>query len=297
MTERKVNLIFDSCCDLPAKLVQTLDVQLVNFTYTLEGHNYVDDLGCSLSHHDFYERMRAGATPTTTQVSPGQLEEVFESAYRTGRPTLMLTFCAALSGTYQAACLVQRQLKEKHPDFDLRVIDTYLPSCAEGLLVLEAARQAARGLPIDELCAWAEEARYRVHGYFTVDDLHWLKLGGRIPAAAAYLGAKLDMKPLLSYDLKGGLTLESLTRGRKKAIKQVLARYRELHDVAGNPDNTTLVCAADVPEEQAALREATAALAGAGAELINCDIGTVIGSHVGPGMIALVFWGPDRRQA
>jgi len=288
------NLIIDSCCDLPADLVKSYQVDLVRFSYIIGDKEYLDDLGVTMSHHEFYERMRKGEEPKTTQVPISELTACFERAIESGIPTVYLAFTAALSGTYDTAAQLAENLLKEHPGAELYVVDTKLPSASEGLLVMEAVRLLDSGLTAKELVKWAEEARYYVNGFFTMPDLESLRRGGRIPDVAAVAGAKLDIKPILSYDIDGRLTFKSVARGRKKAIKQLLQLYSERQN--GNNLNTVLVGAADSPKEQAALAESVLKVSSNPITLWQTQIGTVIGTHVGPGMLSIVFWGPDRRE-
>jgi len=279
---------------LPADLVASYKVSLIRFTYVMSDGDHLDDLGASMSHHEFYERMRKGEEPTTTQVPIGELTEKFEEALKSGIPTVYLAFTAALSGTYDTAAVLAENMLKDYPDGELYVVDTKLPSAAEGLLVMEAVKHVNAGLTAKELVKWAEEARYYVNGFFTLPDLESLRRGGRIPDMAAVAGAKLDIKPILTYDNDGRLIFKSVARGRKKAIKQLLQLYSERQ--GGNSLNTVLVCAADTPKEQAALAESVLKESASPITLWQTQIGTVVGSHVGPGMLAIVFWGPDRRE-
>lgn len=292
--KRKCNLIVDSCCDLPADLVASYDIGLIRFTYTMSDGEHLDDLGVTLTHHDFYERMRKGEQPTTTQVPIAELTASFEHALESGVPTVYLSFPAALSGSYDTASLLAENMLKEYPDGELYVVDTKLPSAAAGLLVMEAVRQLDAGLTAKELTQWAEEARYYVNGFFTLADLESLRRGGRIPDMAAVAGAKLDIKPLLTYDLDGRLVFKGVARGRKKAIKQLLQIYSERQE--DHVLNTVLVCSGDATKEQKAISEQILKSSKKPVNLWQTQIGAVVGSHVGPGMLAIVFWGPDRRK-
>jgi len=291
--DRKCNLIIDSCCDLPADLVDSFDVELIKFTFSMSDGEHYDDLGVTMTSHEFYERMRKGEEPKTTQVPYSQLIESFERAAKNGVPTVYLAFTSGLSGTYEAAVVAAREIKESFPDFELYVVDTKLPSAAEGLLVMEAVRQVDRGLTAKEIVAWAEEARYYVNGFFTMPDLESLRRGGRIPDMAAIAGAKLDIKPIVSYDIDGRLCLHGVARGRKKSIKQLLQLFQDRYQ---GSDTTMFVVSADAIKEQKELAEDVLRVTNNNVVLLQTQIGPVIGSHVGPGMIAVVFWGSDRRK-
>ena len=291
--DRRCNVIIDSCCDLPSELVDSFEIEVMQFAYFMDDGEHLDDLGVSIPPREFYERMRKGEEPKTAQVPYARIVDTFERAAQSGVPTVFLMFSSGLSGTYETAIQVMGETHKKYPDAELYVVDTLLASAAEGLFVIEAIRQLDRGLSARELVAWAEEARYYVHGYFTLANLETLRRGGRIPNMAAIAGAKLDIKPILTIDLTGRLSFHSVTRGRKKAIKQLLQIYNDHASKAGG--ETVLVASADAEKEQLHLREQVLRMAKAKV-VWSSNIGPVIGSHVGPDMLAIVFWGPDRRQ-
>lgn len=293
MTAR-CNLIVDSCCDLPFDVVDRDGVYLIRFPFLFGEEEHLDDLGRSMSAHEFFERMRAGEQPTTAQVSIPAFTEAFEVAAQSGVPTVYLSFSSGLSGSYDVSTIVYDQVKERYPDMELHIVDTKLASVAEALLVYEAIRQREIGLTACELAAWASEARYFVNALFMVDDLESLRRGGRIPDSVAYAGAKLDVKPLLTIGTDGKLSLKGVARGRKKAIKQLVEYYFERRD-----ENDFSQCVvtghADCPKDMERLHDA---LTKHDESVLFMDsaIGPVIGSHVGPDMLAIVFWGKDRRE-
>ncbi len=288
------NLIVDSCCDLPFEVVDREGVYLLEFPYILDDQDCSDDLYRSSTPHDFFEKMRHGSEPTTSQLGVVALREAYEWAYASGLPTVYLSFSSGLSGSYDVALLVRDQFLADHPDFELHVVDTKLASVAEALLVYEALIQRDKGLTAFELAQWAEEALYFVDAQFMVDDLEALRRGGRIPPTVAYAGAKLDVKPLLGFTLDGKLTLTGVARGRKKALKQ-LVDYYEKRVADKRPGSCVVVGDADCPKDAARLKELVVK-DDESLLILEGSIGPVIGSHVGPGMIAIVFWGSDRRE-
>ena len=170
----KCNLIIDSCCDLPLEMVQREGVYLVEFPFLFDTEQHLDDFGVSMPAKEFYDRMRKGNFPTTSQISIPAYTEVFERAAQSGIPTVYLSFSSALSGSYNVSLLVRDQLQEKYPEMQLHIVDTKLASVAEGALVYEALRQRDAGLTAEELVEWAEEARYFLNMMFMVDDLESL---------------------------------------------------------------------------------------------------------------------------
>ncbi|MCL2632648.1 MAG: DegV family protein [Coriobacteriia bacterium] len=292
---RQVNIISDSCCDLPADLYESLGIGLLKFPYLIDDVEYFDDLYRTITPHQFYERLRKGEQAKTAQIPYVHLLEVFEKAAQEPLPTVFLCFTSGLSGNFVSVQQACAETMEKYPEAEMYVVDTLLPSIAEGLLVWEAVRQADRGLTAKELVAWAEEARYFVNSFFTIPDLESLRRGGRIPDIAAMAGTTLDIKPIIAIDLEGRLKLYAAARGRKKSIKLLLSLYEERAIIGES--NVVIVASADAPKE---LKQMTEQLlkktAASPPVIISSSVGTVIGAHVGPDMIAISFWGQDRRE-
>ena len=256
----KCNLIIDSCCDLPLEMVQREGVYLVEFPFLFDTEQHLDDFGVSMPAKEFYDRMRKGNFPTTSQISIPAYTEVFERAAQSGIPTVYLSFSSALSGSYNVSLLVRDQLQEKYPDMQLHIVDTKLASVAEGALVYEALRQRDAGLTAEELVEWA----------------------------------KLDVKPMLTIDLEGKLTLKGVARGRKKGIRQLAQFYLDKVSQDG-PSGAIVTGNADCPKDLERMHELIAKEQ-EDAMFLDLHIGPVIGTHVGPDMIAIVFWGQDRRE-
>lgn len=290
----KCNLIIDSCCDLPSEVVDREGVYLLKFPYFDEQGEHLDDLYSTRTAHDFYESMRNGSEPHTAQLPMPALRAAFEWAHEQGKPAVFLCFTSGLSGTYDTACLCLDQMKAEMPDLDVRVVDTKLASIAEALLVYEALHQREKGLTAEEMVAWAEEARYFVDRQFMVEDLDALRRGGRIPASVAFAGSKLDVKPLLGIDADGKLALTGVARGRKKGIK-ALCEYYFKRRSSDAPGQSVIIGNADCPKDAERLM-ALLSKEDESLMFLETNIGPVIGSHVGPGMIAIVFWGQDSRE-
>lgn len=292
----RCNLIIDSCCDLPVEIVDRPGVTMIGFPYVLHGVEHVDDLYQTNTAHEFFDAMRdkKSELPTTSQMPTRTLTKTFEEALSSGVPTVYLSFDSALSGSFDSATLICQTLQEQYPDGKLYCVDTHIASIAEGLLVESAIEQREEGMTAEEMVSWAEEARFFVNSQFVVDDLTYLKHGGRIPPAAATLGTALDVKPLLGFNVSGSLSLTGLARGRKKAIRQLAAYY-----VKRAEDKDTgrhvIVADADCPKDLKRLEEEILKSV-PDAVFTETKIGPVIGSHVGPGMLALTFWGPDVRK-
>ena len=285
----------DTTCDFAPEVAAKLDVDIISFPYIVDGVPHDDDLWQSITPRGFYNQMRNGAKTSTSATSLGRYLEYFESCAEEGTPTVFLAFTAALSSACNNACTAADEVRAKHPGFELYVVDMCLPSAAGELMAIEAVRQRDAGLSAQELVAWAEGAKSRVHGYFTLDTLHFLAAGGRIPPAAAQLSTKLDIKAMLTFDLTGALSLTGVARGRKKALKNLVKSFRENYDpAAGLPIS---VISADAEGDADWLEDALRKEPGcAEATIIRGPVGPTIGAHVGPGMVAVLFWGKDRAE-
>ena len=294
---RPCKIIVDSSADYAPAVAHRLGVEVISLTYVTPEGEREDDLWQSQTPHEFYETLRKNPDLhyTTCAVTPGRYEEIFERAAQEGLPTLYLGLTAGLSSSIYNARQAAEMVRERHPEFELYVIDTRCDSAAGELLAIEVMRQATHGLNAAELDAWAREARYFIHGFFTLDSFSALAAGGRIPPAAATVGGKLDIKPELSYDTNGALTLCGMCRGRKKALRAIIQDSNENYT-----HETSLPLAivssdaekdADWLEREVRKQEGCRDLT-----IIRSQVSPILGSHVGPGMVALIFWGKDRRE-
>ncbi|MDY2777689.1 MAG: DegV family protein [Collinsella sp.] len=288
-------IVIDTCADLTPDIAATLDVDILGFPYILDGEERTDDIWTSITPKEFYDKLRAGSKASTSAVSLGRYLEFFTECAKEGTPTVYLCFTSALSSSYSSAMTAADQVRSAYPDFELYVVDNALPCAAGELLALEAVRQRAAGLTARQLAAWADEAKTYVHGYFTLESLDALAAGGRIPPAAAQLSSKLDIKPELSFDLSGSLTLLGVNRGRKKALKSLVKSFKE--NYVPDPTMPITIVSSDSEKDadwlEAAIRKEE------GCEdvtIIRGAVGPTIGAHVGPGMVAVIFWGGDRSE-
>lgn len=288
-------IIVDSCGDFTSGVARQLGVEIIQFPFVMSDGEHFDDLWQSMKPHDFYERVRKGEHVTTSAVTPGRYMEVFEKAAEEGVPTIYLGFPSGLSSSIYSAESAAEQVRANHPGFELYVVDNCCPSATAELLAIECVDLAGRGRSAKEIVDWANEAKYYVQGYFTLDNFDALAAGGRIPPAAAQVGGKLDIKPELSYDLTGALTLRGMCRGRKKALRAIISDFKE--NYAGDTSLPIAIVSTDAEKDagwiEAAIRKEP------GCEdltVIRGAVSPTIGAHVGPGMVALCFWGSDRRE-
>ena len=294
-SKRKCRLVLDSCCDLPQQVLQDAQIEYFQFPFSMNDGEHLDDLWQSMQAKEFYRRLRKGEVSGTAQIPLAELNEKFESWATDGTPTVYLAFSSGLSGTFETVERLAEQLKKDHPDFEFHVVDTKLASIAEGLLAYEAIRQLDKGLTAQQLATWATEARWYVNCGFTIDELECLRRGGRIPDMAASAGSKLKIKPMLDFHLDGTLNLKGVARGRKKALKTLVSIYDEGHSQGNGSDEVVLMAHSDCESDMRWVEEHLDRPEGS-VPVLQCEIGPVIGSHVGPGMVAIAFWGTDRRE-
>lgn len=290
-------LIVDSASDFSPAVLRRLGIEMIPLSYATPEGEHFDDLWASQSAHDFYEGMRKDPDVhyTTSAVPVGRYIEVFERAAKEGVPTIYLGITAGLSSSLRNAELAAEEIHEHYPDFELYIIDSCCDSAAIELLAVEAMRLAAQGFSAEEVYNWAQDARYFVHGYFTLDNLSALAAGGRIPPAAAQIGGKLDVKPELTYDTNGALSMRGICRGRRKALRAILEDFKD--NYCGDPTLPIAIVSSDAEKDADWLEGQLRKQKGCeGVLVIRSQVSPILGCHVGPGMVALIFWGGDRRE-
>lgn len=284
-------LMTDSDSDLPYALKVKYDIPVVSMPYALNGKEYFDDLGQSLNYKDYFDAMRSGAAPVTAALNEEAYLEYFEPVLAAGKDLLFLAFSSQLSRTIQSVYAVQAQLKEKYPERRFIVVDTLAITAPQTLLILKAHEMYRAGADIETVAGWVEDNKLRVGVYLAVDDLKYLKRGGRISATAAVVGTMLDLKPIITLTREGTLTNCEKIRGRKKAMNYMLDKSLE---AMTDPDqNTVIVMHADCEADAEKLRDMLLARKPE-AEVIISHIGPVIGAHTGPGALGLCFLGKER---
>ena len=283
------NYVFmtDSDSDLPFHLKEQYDIPVVYMPYALDGKEYFDDLGQMLDHKSYYDMMRNGATPVTSALNEATYLDYFEPVLKE-KDLLFVAFSSKLSCTLQAVYSAREKLLEKYPERKFTVVDTLRISGPMTLLVLKAHEMYRAGKPMDEVASWLEANKLRAQAYFIVDDLKYLKRGGRISATAATVGTMLDLKPIIMEAADGTLTSNDKIRGRKKAIAFIVDKMLEFApDPAESP---VFVLNADSHEDAERVK-AMVEQKLPGANVLIENVGPVIGAHAGPGTLALCFIG------
>ena len=285
-------ILTDSSADLGAELVQQLDVQVLPLSFILNQHtyhNYPDNR--EMDPHLLYDKLRAGEVATTAAVNVAEYVDAVEPLLQAGRDVLILAFSSGLSTTYNSSVIAAEELREKYPDRKVYTVDTLCASLGQGLLVYLAAQERARGKTIEEVRDWAEANKLRLCHQFTVDDLHFLKRGGRISATTAVLGSMLQIKPVLHVDNEGHLINIAKARGRQASLKALVDKMEQTAiDPAGQ---TVFISHGDCLEDAQAVAQMVKDRMGVRKVYLN-HIGPVIGAHAGPGTVALFYIGTER---
>lgn len=280
----------DSGCDLSSEKLNEYGVKSLSLTYRFndEEKEYKTD---DMPIHRFYQQMRDGRVAKTAAVNTETFRSAFEAELKAGKDVLYIGFSSGLSSTSESAQVVARVLSEEYPDRMVIAIDTLCASAGEGMLVWLASRKRAEGSTLEETAELIKNRYKNMCHWFTVDDLVYLRRGGRVSAAAALAGTVLGIKPVLHVDDEGHLVSMSKARGRKQAIKALAQKFTELCE---EPDSGEyFISHSDCMVDAKYLEELIESTHGHKAELIT-DVGPVIGAHSGPGTLALFFFGKQR---
>ena len=288
---RYYTIVTDSSCDLPASLAEKLGIRVVPLSVFVEGkqyYNYLD--GRDIAFEDFYQQMGQGKLVTTSAVNVELFKTIMESELLTGHDVLYIGFSSGLSGTYNAGRMAAAELQEEYPNSTILTVDSLCASLGQGMLVYQAALQKAGGKSIEEVRDFCEETKLKVCHWFTVDDLHQLKRGGRISSATALIGTMLNIKPVLHVDNEGKLISMSKARGRNGAIQ---ALVDQMEKAAIEPEKQTIfISHGNCYDEAKRLAELVHERFGC-KSVINF-VGPTIAAHSGQGTLALFFIGTER---
>ena len=287
-----------SCCstaDLSKEHFESRRIPYLCFHYALDGEEHLDDLGQSIPFDEFYARMAAGADTRTAQVNISDYVDFFSSFAEQGLDVVHVTLSSGISGTYGSAVNAALIVRERYPEREIYVIDSLGASSGYGLILDTAAAMRDKGLSAKELADWIEANRLKLHHWFFSTDLSFFVKGGRISKTAAVFGGLLEICPLMNVDFKGRLVPRFKIRTKKKVIRacveQMEKHARSGHDYDGKCYISMSACLEDAQAVAALVEEKFPKLNGK--VLIN-NIGTTIGSHTGPGTVALFFWGDER---
>ena len=285
-------LITDSSADLSQEMVQELGVTVLPLSFTIQGktyRNYPDNREMDLPL--FYDMLRAGELATTSAVNVAEYTQAVEPILQEKKDVLILAFSSGLSSTYQASVLAAEELREKYPDRKIYTVDTLCASLGQGLLVYLAVQEQRKGRSIEEVRDWAESTKLHLCHQFTVDDLHFLKRGGRISATTAVVGSMLQIKPVLHVDNEGRLINIGKARGRQASLKALVDKMEKTVTEEGR--KTVFISHGDCRKDAVAVADMVRERFGTQDIRINY-VGPVIGAHSGPGTLALFYLGTER---
>ena len=285
-------IVTESTTDLSAQIAERFDISVIPMRFRVgdtDYLNYTDNR--ELSPKEFYDKLRNGETSTTSAVNMADFEDHFIPILESGKDILYLAFSSALSSTYSTGVIVADMLREKYPERKIVIVDTLGAAHGEGLIVCKAAKLKQQGMSIEEVAAWVEENKLKTAMWFTVDDLMHLYRGGRVNAVSAHIGTALGIKPLLRVDEQGYLKAMNKVRGRKQALEALVKKMTELEGdmtremvMIGHGD-----CIDDAKYVAELIEKKFAP-----EEIIIGDVGPVIGSHTGPGVVTLFFFTSGR---
>jgi len=285
-------IVTDSSANLTEELIEEYGIHIISLFFMLDGKAYSSYIkGEKTDISQFYKMMRDGKTITTSTINMSSCEEAFESILSKGNDVLYLGFSSALSGAYSTASIMAEKLKEKYPNNKIYSVDTLSASMGQGLLVYYAAKQREEGKSIDEVRDWVLNNRLKLCHWFTVDDLFFLKRGGRVSATTAIIGTALSIKPILHVDDEGKLVSVGKVRGRKNSLNELV---KEMEKTCVNPnEQTVFISHGDCIEDAECVKELVLKKLNVKDVIINY-VDPVIGAHSGPGTVALFFIGISR---
>jgi len=284
-------IVTDSSADLPKSYIEEHGLVTMSLSYTIDGETYSNDYG--LESHDFYERVRNGKMPTTSQVNPEEAKVALNEALEKSNNLLVISFSSGLSGTYNSTRIAASEIMEERDDVNIIVIDSLAASLGQGLLVHKAVCMRDAGESMDTVAKWVEDNKNHIVHAFTVSNLFHLSRGGRLSKAVAVIGTIVNLKPLLFVDDEGHLINYTNVRGRKKSLKGLVDYMDEHMGSFKDKNDIVFISHGDNEEDAKLVAEDIKARFGIDSFLIN-PIGPTIGAHAGPDTIALFFMGDHK---
>ncbi|MCD3244358.1 DegV family protein [Clostridium botulinum C] len=289
----KYKILTDSCCDLPIDYLINNNVNYVSLTYRLDDKEYYDDFGKSVKYTQFYDYMRKGNIPKTSQVNPQSFYNAFKEILDRNEDILYICVSSGLSGTYNSANIAKDMILDEYKDSKIEIIDVLTASLGQGLMVMKAVEMKNQGMNLEQVAENLENIRYKLNTYITVDDLNHLKRGGRISSTAALFGAVLHIKPILTLNDEGKVISILKVKGKKSLIRKLTEIVCEK---IINPEQEEIcICHADSKIEAEKLKESILKKIQVKNVIIN-DIGPVVGTYGGPGALAVFFIGQHRQN-
>ncbi|MBE6065258.1 DegV family protein [Clostridium cochlearium] len=286
-------LLTDSSCDLPLEYIEENHVKFLSLTYNLSYGSFPDDFGKTMSHEKFYNELRNGELSTTSQINAYSFKECFEKLIKENKSILYLGFSSVLSGCINSAEIAKNELLEEYPNADITIINTKSAAIGQGLLIRKAVEMLKNGSSKEDIISWIETYKYHMNHWFIVDDLMYLKRGGRLSTISSAIGSLMNIKPMLTLNNEGAIVNVTNIRGRKKAIKSLLEMYEKNRE--NFEDETIGISHSDCLEDAKYLKELILEKYNI-KNILIAPIGPVIGSHTGPNTLALCFLGKKREK-
>jgi len=285
-------ILTDTGCDLPFELLQENDVDVIGMVVNFNGEEYIEDNWGKINIEDYYNALRAGAQPTTSQITPTRFYDFFIPYLEKGKDILYIGFSSTLSGTFGSANIAKDMLLEKYPERTIELVDSNCASVGVGLLVLAAAQKKIDNTPLDELTSWLEHAKQNVNHIFTVDDLNHLKRGGRVSGFSATVGTMLSIKPILYMSEEGKLINIDKVKGRKKSINTMSEYFGK--GILDDLTSEVIIAHGNCDDDAALLKKLIEDIYGIKNVLV-VPLGMTIGAHTGANVINIVFFGKPRE--
>lgn len=287
-----------SCCstaDLTKEHFKRRDIHYICFHYELDGVQYPDDLGQTMPFDKFYQAMVDGADTKTSQINADEFEEYFEPFLKDGKDIIHICLSSGITGVLNSANLAKEAMLEKYPDRKIYIVDSLAASSGYGLLMDKLADLRDEGMGIDELYAWVEENKLNLQIWFFTSDLTFFVKGGRVSKTSGFVGNMLSICPLLNMDVEGRLIPRYKIRTKRKVMEAIVNKMEEFAqnrlDYTGKCYLSHSACLDDAKAVTGFIEERFPKLQ----EKVQIyDIGTTIGSHTGPGTVALFYWGDKR---
>ncbi len=290
-------LTCSSTVDLPATFFEEKNIPYICYHFEMDGRQYFDDLGKSVSFQEFYDRIDGGAMPVTSQINVDEFITFFEPFLKAGLDIVHVEMSSSISGTFNSARIAREELKEKYPERELYLVDSLGASAGYGLLVDAAWDKKNAGATAEELFNWLEESKLNVHHWFFSTDLKHYKRGGRISATSAAIGSLLNICPLMNMNSKGELIPREKIRGKKHVIQEIVGKMRAHAQNGTDYSGKCFLTHSARPEDARTVAELIEAeFKKLDGKVRISSIGTVIGAHTGPGTVALFFWGDKRTD-
>ena len=286
---REFIIATDSTVDLQKTFLEKNHVLTISLSYIMDGVTYKDLDG--LSHEEFFEKLRKGSLPTTSQINPEEARKVLEPVVKEEKDILYIGFSSGLSGSYNSVRMAADDLMEDYPEAKIITIDSLCASMGEGLLLYKTLQLKEQGKSLDEIAKWVEENKLHICHNVTVDDLNHLHRGGRISKTTAVLGTMVKIKPIIHMDNEGKLVVIGKERGRKKSLLTLLDKMEK--QMQGYENDIVMITHGDCIDDAKYLEEQIRERFGIKNVIIN-GIGSVIGSHTGAGVVAVFFMGNER---